>query len=67
MATEDTFADAPVCTPEKRSHMLRLLSTNIYDIEENCRFEKLPEFKTTYLLSRQRLEECLKLLVQWIF
>ena len=36
---------------EKRALMLRLLSVNLYDMEENSRIERLVEFKKAYFAS----------------
>ena len=60
---EDTKADD---LPEKltkslskRAHMLKLLSVNLYDMEENSRIERLVEFKKAYGKSVALFDEIL--------
>lgn len=45
---------------EKRKLMLKLLSVNLYDMEENSRMECLVSFKKAYGRSREVLEELIK-------
>lgn len=45
---------------ERRPLMLKLLSMNLYDMEENSRPECLVEFKTAYGRSKDSLDSCLK-------
>lgn len=42
------FAERLAETLSRRPLLLKILSMNLYDIEENCRLEKLTEFKVTY-------------------
>ena len=46
--TKENFADKLAKTIEKRTNLLKLLSMNMYDMEENSRIEELIKFKTTY-------------------
>ncbi|MBO5566101.1 MAG: TetR family transcriptional regulator [Succinivibrio sp.] len=61
MPTKDTFADALAHTLEKRKNLLKLLSTNLYDIEENSRPEFLADFKVVYRQARETLYKCLQI------
>ena len=45
-ATE--FADKLARSLEERENLLKLMSMNHYDMEENSRFERLVEFKSVY-------------------
>lgn len=45
---KEEFADVLARTIEKRVKLLKLLSMNLYDIEENSRIENLVEFKKLY-------------------
>lgn len=45
---KEDFADLLAKTIEKRVKLLKLLSMNLYDIEENSRVENLVEFKKSY-------------------
>ena len=45
---------------DKRFQLLKLLSMNLYAIEENSRLENLVEFKKTYKAAVGALENCLK-------
>ncbi len=45
---KEEFADVLARTIEKRVKLLKLLSMNLYDIEENSRIENLVEFKKSY-------------------
>ena len=45
---------------EKRKLMLKLLSVNLYDMEENSRMERLVSFKKAYGRSRDVLAELIK-------
>jgi hypothetical protein len=40
--------------------MLKLLSMNLYDMEENARMERLIAFKSAYGESKDALDRCLK-------
>lgn len=46
--TKEIFASELAHTIEKRKKLLKLLSMNMYDMEENSRMEKLIEFKAVY-------------------
>ena len=45
---------------ENRPLMLKLLSMNLYDMEENSRMERLVAFKSAYGASKDALDRCLK-------
>ena len=45
--TKEIFADNLAHTIEKRKNLLKLLSMNLYDMEDNSRIERLVEFKIT--------------------
>ena len=45
---------------ERRPLMLKLLSMNLYDMEENSRMERLVEFKAAYGASKDALDRCLR-------
>jgi len=53
------FADILAHSLEKRKTMLRLVSMNLNDIEENSRLEKLVEFKISYGKSVNMVRKCL--------
>ena len=46
--TKEVFADKLANTVAKRNNLLKLLSMNMYDMEENSRMEELIEFKRAY-------------------
>ena len=46
--TKEDFADKLAHTIETRTNLLKLLSMNMYDMEENSRMERLVEFKASY-------------------
>lgn len=46
--TKEVFADKLANTVAKRKKLLKLLSMNMYDMEENSRMEELIEFKMAY-------------------
>lgn len=56
----DSFADAVAKTVEKRTLLLKLLSMNMYDMEEHSRLERLIEFKAAYGVSMDTLEKGLE-------
>lgn len=58
--TEDDFASALAHTLEKRERLLKILSMNHYDMEENSRIESLTAFKVTYGKSMKVLRQCLE-------
>lgn len=57
--TKDEFANALAHSLEQKENMLKLLSMNMYDIEENSRLEQLVEFKKSYGGSLKAVRECL--------
>ena len=56
-ATE--FADKLARSLEERENLLKLMSMNHYDMEENSRFERLVEFKSVYGQSLKEVKNCL--------
>ena len=50
------FADAVAKTVEKRTLLLKLLSMNLYDMEEHSRLERLIDFKAAFGASMDTLE-----------
>lgn len=46
--TKDEFAEKLTHTLEDKERLLKLLSMNMYDLEENSRIERLTEFKKAY-------------------
>ncbi len=58
--TEDELAQELARSLEKRERLLRLLSMNLYDMEENSRLDRLTEFKTAYGSSMKAVERCLE-------
>ena len=57
--TKDLFASNLAHTIEKRPTLLKLLSMNLYDMEENSRVEALVEFKKTYGIALKTVKRCL--------
>lgn len=57
--TKEAFADKLAHTIETRTNLLKLLSMNMYDMEENSRMERLVEFKTSYGNAIKALEKLL--------
>lgn len=57
--TKVEFASVLAHSLEKRSNLLKLLSMNLYDIEENSRMERLVEFKEVYGQSLAQVNSCL--------
>lgn len=53
------FADALAHSLEERPNLLKLMSMNHYDMEENCRMEKLVEFKRVYGQTLEEVRLCL--------
>lgn len=47
-------------TLEKRTRLLKLLSTNMNDMEQNSRLENLIEFKMAYRASLEAVQDCLR-------
>ena len=58
--SRDELADALARALSNRPMMLKLLSMNLYDMEENSRLEQLVEFKTAYGESTAAVDRCLK-------
>lgn len=57
--TKESFADKLAKTIEKRKNLLKLLSMNMYDMEENSRIEELIKFKTAYGKSVEMVRKCI--------
>ena len=57
--TKKNFADKLAKTIEKRTNLLKLLSMNMYDMEENSRIEELIKFKTAYGKSVEMVRKCI--------
>lgn len=57
--TKERFASELAHTIEKRKKLLKLLSMNMYDMEENSRMEKLIEFKVVYGASIKTIKKWL--------
>ena len=57
--TKEIFADKLALTIEKRKNLLKLLSMNLYDMEDNSRIEILVEFKITYGTAIKTIKKCL--------
>ncbi len=53
------LADALAHTLERRERLLKLLSTNLIEMEDNSRMERLVEFKNIYGHSINAVRECL--------
>lgn len=57
--TKEQFAENMAHSIEKRQKLLKLLSMNLYDIEENSRMELLIEFKQSYGKAINTIKKCL--------
>ena len=57
--TKEIFAKELAHTIEKRKNLLKLLSMNMYDMEENSRIESLIEFKKVYGKAIKTVKKCL--------
>ena len=57
--TNEEFAKLIATTIANREKMLKLLSMNMYDIEEKSRLEKLIEFKEIFAKSMETMKNCL--------
>ena len=57
--SKEEFAKSLAHTVEERPTLLKLLSMNMYDMEENSRMENLIEFKTAYGNSMKMVRKCL--------
>jgi len=56
----EELSEAVAKSLEKRTLMLRLLSVNLYDMEENSRIERLVEFKKAYCASVEAFDKLLQ-------
>ncbi len=56
----DALASELARALDRRPLMLKLLSMNLYDMEENSRLEQLVEFKTAYGGSTAAVDRCLE-------
>lgn len=57
--TKEEFADALAHSLEERENLLKIMSMNHYDMEENSRIERLIEFKMVYGQSLTEVRSCL--------
>lgn len=57
--TAAEFADALARSLEERTNLLKIMSMNHYDMEENCRMERLVDFKVAYGRSLAEVRNCL--------
>ncbi len=57
--TREEFADALAHSLEERENLLKIMSMNHYDMEENSRIERLIEFKVVYGQSLAEVRNCL--------
>ena len=55
---KEEFADKLARTVAKRKNLLKLLSMNMYDMEENSRMEELVEFKQAYGNAIKMVRKC---------
>ena len=55
---KEVFADKLANTVAKRNNLLKLLSMNMYDMEENSRMEELIEFKRAYGNAIKMVRKC---------
>lgn len=58
--TLEEFADSLARILEKRERLLKIMSMNHYDLEENCRLENLISFKAAYGNSMKTVKRCLE-------
>lgn len=56
----DAFSRELAHTLERRERLLKLMSMNLYDMEDNSRLENLVDFKTAYRGSLQAIESALE-------
>ena len=56
--TKEIFAKNLAHTVEKRKKLLKLVSMNMYEIEENSRLEELVEFKKSYKIAVNTVKKC---------
>lgn len=57
--TVSEFADAIAKSLEERKNLLKIMSMNHYDMEENSRIERLADFKVVYGQSLAEVSNCL--------
>ena len=57
--TVSEFADAIAKSLEERKNLLKIMSMNHYDMEENSRIERLADFKEVYGQSLTEVRNCL--------
>lgn len=57
--TKMEFADALARSLEERHNLLKIMSMNHYDMEDNSRIERLIEFKVVYGQSLEEVRNCL--------
>lgn len=57
--TRQEFADALARSLEDRHNLLKIMSMNHYDMEDNSRIERLTEFKVVYGQSLAEVRNCL--------
>ena len=57
--TGEEFADALAHSLEERQNLLKIMSMNHYDMEDNSRMERLIEFKMVYGKSLAEVRNCL--------
>lgn len=57
--TEEEFADAMAHSLVERENLLKIMSMNHYDMEDNSRMERLVEFKVVYGKSLAEVRNCL--------
>lgn len=57
--TKNEFAKALGHSLEERKNLLKIMSMNHYDMEENSRTERLVEFKVIYAQSLEQVRNCL--------
>lgn len=53
------FADAIAKSLEERKNLLKIMSMNHYDMEENSRIERLTDFKVAYGQALEEVRNCL--------
>ncbi len=58
--TREEFADALAKSLEERKQLLKLMTMNHFDMEENSSIENLTEFKKSYAASLNAVERCLQ-------
>lgn len=57
--TREEFADALAHSLEERKNLLKIMSMNHYDMEDNSQIERLIEFKVVYGQSLAEVRNCL--------